>query len=709
MAYQHISVDVKNDILWIGLGLNEKKSMTTLTRDSLMELKSALDFAQEQEKRKAVKGLIFFSHRPGVFLAGMDISVISGLKSEAEALRELDVAHTLFNGFEDLKLPSAALIDGVCLGGGLELALTCKKIFISDNPKTALGLPEVMLGVLPGFGGTYRLPKKVGLPAALDMVLTGRQIKGKNALRMGLADAILPTERMRELGPEYLLNKKTGKKKSMKDELQTAAMDNFLTRKIIFQKAREKVLETSKGFYPAPLKILEVLERGAGKPRADHLQLEAEAFAELSQSVQSKNLQHIFFLTDNTKKIDNKEELPTVKRGAVLGAGVMGGGIAWLFAQNDQAPLMKDLTPQALELGLKQASQNFAGAVKRKRMSEDEFNRKMRSIVPSLSFDGMKNVDLVVEAVVENMDIKKKVFTELEGYVSKECILTSNTSSLSVEEMSKALVDPGRFAGLHFFNPVNKMPLVEIITHERVRPEVVQTLIKWTLDVKKTPIVVKDGPGFLVNRILAPYLNEAAFLLGEGVSIEALDDAALNFGMPMGPCRLMDEIGLDVCVKVGKIMHDGLGERATPSPLSVKLYDAKLLGKKNGKGFYLYDEKGKVTGVNPEAQKLLPVPKKNARDEMTIQMRLFLPMVNEAAYILADRICDKASTVDVGMIYGTGFPPFKGGLLRWADQEGLDQIAERLRNFASEVSKERYTIAPFLTMMVKDKKKFYDL
>jgi len=274
--------------------------------------------------------------------------------------------------------------------------------------------------------------------------------------------------------------------------------------------------------------------------------------------------------------------------------------------------------------------------------------------------------------------------------------------------MSKALKDSGRFAGLHFFNPVNKMPLVEIITHEKVRPEVVQTLLKWALDVKKTPIVVKDGPGFLVNRILAPYLNEAAFLLEEGVSIETLDEAALNFGMPMGPCRLMDEIGLDVCVKVGKIMHEGLGERATPSSLSTKLYEAKLLGKKNGKGFYLYDEKGKVIGKNPEVVKLLP-NKKGQRDEMTLQMRLFLPMVNEAAYILADRICDKAATVDIGMIYGTGFPPFKGGLLKWADQEGLDRIAERLNNFSKEVSQDRYQIAPFLSMMINDKKKFYDL
>lgn len=708
MSYQILTVETRNDLMWIGFGKFEKKSMTTFTKETLEELKRAIMEAVELDKKNAVKGLVFFSHKPGVFLAGVDISVINGLKTEAEALRALDEAHSIFNALDDLKMPTVALVDGICLGGGLELSLACKKIFISDNAKTALGLPEVMLGVLPGFGGTYRLPKKVGLTTAMDMILTGRQIKGKNAVKMGLADAMLPTERMQELAKTYLLDRKTGKKKTMKEEVQHAAMDNFLTRKIIFQKAREKVLETSKGFYPAPLKILEVLEAGAGKNRTDYLTLEAQAFAELSQSVQSKNLQHIFFLTDNTKKLDNKDKLPSVKKGAVLGAGVMGGGIAWLFAQSNQAPLMKDITPAALELGLKQASQNFSGALKKRRMTEDEFNRKMRSIEPTLNFEGFKAADLVVEAVVENMDLKKKVFAELEEYVRPDALLTSNTSSLSVEEMSKALRKPERFAGLHFFNPVNKMPLVEIITHERVSKDTIDTLVKWTLDAKKTPIVVKDGPGFLVNRILAPYLNEAAFLLEEGVSVEALDEAALNFGMPMGPCRLMDEIGLDVCVKVGKIMHDGLGERANPSSLAAKLYDAKLLGKKNNKGFYLYDEKGKVTGKNPEITKLLP-QKKVRKDEMEIQMRLFLPMVNEAAYIFADRIVDKASTVDVGMIYGTGFPPFRGGLCKWADQEGLDQIAERLSNFAKEVNQDRYQIAPFLSMMINDKKKFYDL
>lgn len=708
MNLQEITYEIKDSIAYIGFGKYEKKSMTTLTEVCLTELREVLKEVAQKDSKRELRGLIFFSHKPGVFLAGVDVNIINGLRNEAEAARGAEQGQNLYNMIEDLKLTTAVLVDGVCLGGGLELSLACNRIYVSDNPKTALGLPEVMLGVLPGFGGTYRLPKKVGLPGALDMILTGRQVKGKAAVKMGLSEGMLPAERMLELAPALLVKPVPSKKGGVEKTLEKVATENFLTRKIIFQKAREKVLEQSKGFYPAPLKILEVLESGHGKSRSAYLAMEAQAFGDLSQTSVSKNLQHIFFLTDNSKKLENKDQLRPVKRGAVLGAGVMGGGIAWLFASSDQAPIMKDLNQAALELGLKQASGNFASALKRKKMSEDDFNRKMRSITPTTSFDGFKGVDLVIEAVVENMDIKKKVFAEVETKVSEQCLLTSNSSSLSITEMAKALQKPGRFAGLHFFNPVNKMPLVEIIRHPGVDAEVIDRLYKWTLEAKKTPVVVNDGPGFLVNRILAPYLNEAAYLLEEGVSVADLDQAALNFGMPMGPCRLMDEIGLDVCEKVGKIMHQGLGERAHPNKLASEFVKSGALGKKNGKGFYLYDEKGKVTGRNDQVETFLPTQKKTM-DETQLQMRLFLPMINEAAYCLMDKIVEKAAPVDLAMVYGTGFPPFKGGLLRYADSEGLDRLLAVLQQFSSEVSAERYAPAPLLQELAQTKRPFYDL
>ncbi|MFZ4713685.1 MAG: 3-hydroxyacyl-CoA dehydrogenase NAD-binding domain-containing protein [Bacteriovoracaceae bacterium] len=704
MSYSRVTCETKENIAYIGFGKYEDKSMTTLTKETLEELRKAVDEVAANQGN--LKGLIFFSHKPDVFLAGVDVTIISGLSTEAEASHGAELGQAIYNIIEDLKIPTLACVDGICLGGGTELVLSCKTILASDSNKTAFGLPEVMLGVLPGFGGTYRLPRRIGIPNALDMILTGKQIRAAKGRKMGLVDYVMPKERLLELAPSYL-GKRPIKKKKLKEQIEELATDNFITRKIIFQKAREKVLETSKGFYPAPLKIIDLLENYYGKSRNIYLSHEAQMFGELSQTKQSKNLQHIFFLTDASKKMDKSGKIMKVKRGGVLGAGTMGGGIAWLFANANQAPIMKDISPKALELGLKQSSMNFMSGVKKKKMSFDEFEKKQRSITATMNYDGFENIDMVIEAVVENMDIKKKVFAETEKHVRPDCILTSNTSSLSVNEMSKALEKPERFAGLHFFNPVHRMPLVEIITHDKASKETIDSLYKWCLDVKKTPIVVKDGPGFLVNRILMPFINESAYLLEEGVSIEALDQAVLNFGMPMGVCRLMDEVGIDVLVKVGKIMHDGLGDRAYPSSLSAKVVEGGFLGKKNSKGFYLYDEAGKQQGLNLELQKLLPTTRKEM-DETQIQMRVFLPMINEAANILADGIVDHASAVDLGVIYGIGFPPFKGGLMKYADGEGLDRILSSIEKFAETVSSERYRPSEYLQNLVAKRKKFYD-
>jgi 3-hydroxyacyl-CoA dehydrogenase/enoyl-CoA hydratase/3-hydroxybutyryl-CoA epimerase len=488
------------------------------------------------------------------------------------------------------------------------------------------------------------------------------------------------------------------------------ATDNVVTKKIIFQKARENVLKKTKGFYQAPLKILDVMEAGMLKGRTSYLSNESQAFGELCVSDQSKNLQHIFFMVEGAKKYPHSTggELPVVERGACLGAGTMGGGIAWLMANNGMKPIMKDLNPTGLELGLKQSASNFMGAVKRRKMTHEDFEKKQRSITTQTDYRGFQRVDLLIEAVVENMDIKKKVFAEVEKEVHPKTLLTTNTSSLSVQEMASALEDNSRFAGLHFFNPVHRMPLVEIIKHDGISNETVEALYNWVLKVKKTPVVVNDGPGFLVNRILMPYMNEAGFLIEEGVSMKDIDDACLNFGMPMGPCRLLDEVGIDVGQKVAKIIHDGLGDRAKSSSLSGKLVEKNFLGKKNGKGFYLYDEKGKVTGANPEATALFPKASKKMT-EVELQKRIFLPMINEAATVLTDKIVDGAADVDLGLIFGIGFPPFRGGLLKYADSEGLERIQEELNKHAESVDKDRYTPCQLINDLVAQKKKFYEL
>lgn len=702
MSANKVTIEIKDGIYFLGFGKDEPKSLTVISKETLEELNDVLD---KVDSDKNAKGVVLFSHKENCFLAGMDISVIKGLTSAVEATEGCEKGQSVFNKLEDLKVPTMALVDGPCLGGGLELALSCKKIMCSDNKRTVLGLPEVMLGVLPGFGGTYRLPKKIGLTSSLDLLLSGKQVNAKKAKKLGLVEYVVPKERLLNLASEYLM-KKDSHDKSLQETLTEKASENFLARGVIFRKARQSVLKLTKGFYPAPLKILDHLESSYGKRRSAYLASEANAFGELSQTSQSKSLQHVFFLQDDAKKLENKDSIASVKQGAVLGGGTMGGGIAWLMANSGQSPILKDINKDGLELGLKQASSVFKKGLQRKKITEDEFQRKQRSIKPTLSYSGFQKTDLVVEAVVERMDIKKAVFKEVETKVSEDCLLTTNTSSLSVNEMATALERPERFAGLHFFNPVNKMPLVEIIRHDKVSDETINRLYKWVLDVKKTPVVVNDCPGFLVNRILAPFLNEAAYLLEEGVSIESIDKAVLNFGMPMGACRLMDEIGLDVCAHVGEVMEEGLGARAKANKLSHKAIEKKILGKKTGKGFYLYDEKGKHTEINPAVLELLP-KKQKEMDETTIQMRVILPMINEAANILEEKIVEDAATVDLGLIFGIGFPPFRGGLLRYADSEGLDRIKTAIEKFAQNVDADRYKLSSYLENLVASKKKFY--
>lgn len=708
MVYKRIKLEVKNNIAYVGMGLSSEKSLTTLDQETLVELKAIVDEVGMKARAQEVKGVIFHSLKDGVFVAGADIGLISSLKIESEATQGAEKGQSIYNAIQDLTVPTVACVDGICLGGGLELALSCNTLLVSDSPKTSLGLPEVKLGILPGFGGTYRLPLRVGLPTALDMILSGKTVNGKKAKKIKLADEVYPKERLLALALSHLTKAK--KEENLKEMLESFASDNFLSRKIIFQKARESVLKKTKGFYQSPLKILDLLENAMGKSRSSYLALEAQAFGELCVSAQGKNLQHVFFLMDGAKKYKGPKStntIPLLKRGAALGAGTMGGGIAWLMSDMGMAPLMKDLTANALELGLKQSSDNFMGQVKRKKMTFEEFERKQRSISVQTDFNGFNRIDLVIEAVVENMDIKKKVFSEVENYVKPETLLTSNTSSLSVEEMSKALKTPARFAGLHFFNPVHLMPLVEIITHSQVAPETLEALHKWVIAAKKTPVIVKDGPGFLVNRILMPYLNEAGHLLAEGVPLNDLENACTDFGMPMGPCRLMDEIGLDVGVKVAKIIHHGLGDRARAADGLNKLVEAGFLGKKTKKGFFLYDENGKVTGVNEEALKLLPEAN-NKKDEVDIQMRVFLPMINESAYILQEKIVERAADVDLGLIFGIGFPPFRGGILRYADSEGLERILGAIDKYAQSVDSKRYEASVLLRNLVKNKTKFYE-
>jgi len=708
----------ENGVAWVGFGFNNTKKMTVLCQETLTELQSLVEEIDTKAREKKISFLVFHSLVPSCFLAGADIKMIHGLKTVQEAKEGARVGQKIFNTIEDLPIPSVAFVDGVCMGGGLELALACNLIVASSNEKTSFALPEVKLGIIPGFGGTYRLPLKIGTPDALDLILSGKAVNAHKAKKLGLVEEVFPKEMLKERGlsfaQKYFKNS-SSKEKNFKETLKHFALENPVSKRVIFQKAKESTLKATKGHYEAPLKILETMMSGLFLKRTAYLEKEASALAELALSSQSANLRHLYFLMEGQKKYTGPEVkeggVLTLKKGGVIGAGTMGGGIAWLMASADMRPILKDITTQALELGLKQSSKNFKDQVKRKKISHDEMIRKQRSISPQLTLEGIEPADFIIEAVVENLDLKKNIFQELESLVSPSCILATNTSSLRLKDMLPVFKNPERFLGVHFFNPVSKMPLVEIVRHENSSPAVLKAVFDWCLKVKKTPLIVGDGPGFLVNRILIPYLNEAGFLLEEGVEIETLDRVAKNFGMPMGPCRLMDEIGLDVGEKVAKVLGQALGERGKSSEIFSKMAQKNLLGKKTNKGFFLYNNSSKKEELNPEATDLLFKDKGGNRKSLSsteIEKRLILPMINEAARVLEEKIVYTAGEVDIGLIFGIGFPPFRGGLLRFADSLGIEKLLEDTKRLEQEVNPHRFAPAPLLRDLAQKKQKFYE-
>ena len=683
MEKKRISWEERDHIAWIGFGHQCSKPMTVLDLETMEELASIVE---QLKKSSHLKGAIFFTHKERCFLAGADINMIDRFEKESVATEASAQGQSLFNQIESLSIPTVACIHGICFGGGMEFALACNRILISDDPKTQMGLPEVKLGLLPGMGGTWRLPKKIGLAKALEMILTGKSLRSSRCVRWELAQESYPKERLLEMAPQHLTRKTSRKKRPM---------ENVLSSRIIFQKARSSVLKKTHGLYQAPLKILDTMETGLGRGQRAYLNAEARAFGELCMGEQSQNLRSIFFLTEKSKKFplpDPSRKLK-IKRSAVLGAGVMGGGIAWLMAKYNTSPLMKDIQVKSLEQGLKQASSFFAESVSRKRMTEEEYQRKMRSIFPTLNYRGFNKADLVVEAIVEDINIKKTALSEVEEHIHYDCILTSNTSSLSISEMASGLKHPERFAGLHFFNPVNRMPLVEIVTHEHVSLETLEALYNWCLSSGKTPLIVKDCPGFLVNRLLLPYLNEATWLLDEGIDLEDIDKACIHFGMPMGPFHLMDEIGLDVIKKVIAVFNQLEESTIHLNSVFERVAQSQLLGKKGGKGFYRYDNKGKQDGINSQ---LCPPPSRQNADETMIQKRLLLPMINEATKALEENIVKAPSDIDLGTVFGIGFPPFRGGLFKYAQSEGFQRILMELEDFADKVSPQRYAPSSWL-------------
>jgi 3-hydroxyacyl-CoA dehydrogenase/enoyl-CoA hydratase/3-hydroxybutyryl-CoA epimerase len=662
-----------------------------------------------------IRALLFRSGKPDVFIAGADVREIENVRSPEDGRTASAVGQRIFERFARLPFPTVAAIRGACLGGGTELALACDWRVCSDSPKTKIGLPEVNLGILPGWGGTQRLPRLVGLASALDLILTGKQIDGKRAARVGFAEAAVPDAIFDAWSERFARGKfDTRKPRGRRARLPLAARvleGNPAGRTLIFRKARAAVLARTHGNYPAPIEALEAVREGFGRKLEAALAAENAHLGRLIGTPVQRRLLRIFFWTENVKKetgaINPTVRPRPVQRIGVLGAGVMGGGIAQLAADRGFPARMKDIAPEPLAQGFRAAAAIWKEKLARRRMTSAEFRRKMALLSGGLDYAGFSRAEVTIEAVVEKLEIKRAVLREWEEAVGDEAIFASNTSTLPISSIAAAARQPRRVAGMHFFNPVHRMPLVEVIRAEKSSDETIATIFELAKKMGKTPVVVRDAPGFLVNRVLAPYLSEAVRLLEEGCRIEDVDGALTAFGMPVGPLALLDDVGIDVAAKGGQTMAAAFPERL---PLSAR-FEAFIaegrLGRKKGKGFYRYRGTRRekpdpaayaLAGARPAAKAPLPPE--------VIEARLLMPMINEAAFCLEDRIVDSAAKLDLAMIFGTGFPPFRGGLLQYADDLGADRIVNRLEDLAERLG-PRFTPSPLLVEMARDGRSFH--
>ena len=691
------------------------RKLNVLDRATMEGLAGVLEEVERLARVGQIRALVVESGKPDGFIAGADVDAIVEIEDPREGEAASRAGQAIFLELERLPIPTVAAIHGICLGGGTELALACRFRLASDSPRTRFGLPEVQLGILPAWGGTTRLPRLIGLRAALDLLLTGRTVSASSALRLGLVNEVLPAALFREkvrAFADQAVSLPPGASRPRRKLLARVVDDTPPGRRLVLATARRKVIARTGGHYPAPLRIIDVLKRGAGRSLRRSLELEAAAAGELIASETSKNLLHVFRLREGARK--RPEAAPgvegsTVEKIAVLGAGVMGGGIAQLGAYHGLSVRMKDIRHEAVASGLQHARELFQESVRKRRMKPREAERRMELITGGIEYHGFGGVDLVIEAVVERMDVKRAVLREAEERVRESCILATNTSSLSVDEMAEALERPERFCGMHFFNPVHKMPLVEVVRGARTDDGTIATVHALTLKLGKVPVVVKDGPGFLVNRILGPYLNEAAFLLADGASVEEVDRAARDFGMPMGPLRLIDEVGIDIARHAGETLHSAFGERMRPAPALATLGASERRGRKNGRGFYEYHD-GEAEDVDDTVYAdlgLSPPATDAGPGEREIRTRLVLAMINEAARALDDRIVRHAGDVDVAMVMGTGFPPFRGGLLRFADSLHPRTVVERLEGLAARQG-ARFEPAPLLRELASRDRTFYE-
>ena len=696
---------IEDRIAWIHLD-DPGKKVNTLSSRYMQWFDERLDEAAAED----LDGMVLISDKPGYFIVGADIEELQALTDPSEVRELVRAGHALVKKFTRLSFPVVAAIDGSCLGGGLELALACDWRVATDAPHTKLGVPEVKLGLIPGLGGTQRLPRLLAVPDALDMILTGRQVPAKKAFKIGLVDDLCHPLALREAAVKAVGRGRRPKKTTSKSRALGNRIGDFLARiplanKLVYDKARESVMKKTGGHYPAPLEAIDVVRDGLSMPFDEALEREAEAFSELVVGDVAKSMISIYFAKNKVEKRASKlaEKARKVERIGVLGAGFMGSGIAQGLAYKDYEVLLKDRDHDALGRGLKHCDELFAGLVKRRKLTPVDRKLAMSRILPRTDYTGFAQVPLVIEAVFEDVEVKHQVIREVEAAAPEDLVFASNTSTIPITTLAKASKRPQNVIGMHFFSPVHKMPLLEIIKTKKTSAEALATTVAVGRKMGKTIIVVNDGPGFFASRVLGPFVNEALWCLAQGAGIDQIDGVLTEWGWPVGPLALLDEVGIDIAHHAGDVMRQYAGERAEASPVFQKMIDAGRLGRKGGKGFYDYSRKPKR--IDDEVYDLIGWEEAEV-DDLEIIERCWMQMLNETARCIEDGIISNPDDIDIGVIFGLGFPPFRGGILREADKQGVDYVTARLEDYADKYG-ARLQPAGLLREMADKGKKFH--
>lgn len=701
-----------NGIILLGFDL-KGQSTNVFNQVAIKDLGVALE---KIKSIKDAKGLVLYSAKDQ-FVLGADIFEFMGhfKKSQDEMVKWLTQTNNLFSAIEDLPYPTATAINGFAFGGGFEITLTTDYRVIEEQAK--VGLLETKLGIIPGWGGTVRLSRLVGADHAIEWIGTANQYSSTDAFKIHAVESVV--KKGEALNGAKVLVQRASEgtldwKKQRKKKTSPLTL-NKIESPMVFENSKAYIASLSGKNYPAPLKAVQVMQDGSTLKREEALLIESKAFAELSQLTTTSSLVYTFLGDQHLKKVAKKsaEKSTPVKRGAVLGAGIMGGGIAYQAASKGVSVLLKDIAEKSLEAGMKEASTQLIKQAEKGKIKPQQVTDTLSRITPVMTYGEFKNIDVVVEAVVENKDIKIKVLKEVETLLEGNSILASNTSTIPITELAKDLKFPEKFCGMHFFNPVPRMPLVEVIRGKKTSEETISRAVNYVLQMGKTPIVVNDCPGFLVNRVLFPYFFGFTQLISDGVDFQRIDKVMEKFGWPMGPAFLLDVVGIDTGFHAAKIMMDAFPERMAlkgPNVLQA-MYEAKRFGQKNSIGFYDYslDAKGKMQKLKGDAvDKLIQtvVTQKVEVSDDEIVMRMMIPMIFECARCLEEKIVESATEVDMGLLLGLGFPPFRFGALKYADDVGLSQLVQTAQKFKNYGG--LFSIPESVLLMSSQNKKFYN-